>query len=231
MRRTQVFSTAADTQTSVEIHVVQGERAMAADNKSLGRFILDGLPPAPRGIPQIEVAFDVDANGILKVTARDKATNKEQSIRIEARSGLTEADIEKMRKDAEAHGSEDSKKKEEAELRNNADQLIYTSEKTLRDSGDKVSPDTRKKIEEKIAELKSARDGNKADELRKKIEDLSLMIQQAGSELYKAAGSQGAAGAGGPTSSSSQNPDTPQSDGGVRDAEFEEKKDDDESKK
>src|SRR5439155_1490500 len=150
--RSQIFSTAADNQTSVEIHIVQGERAMAADNKSLGRFILDGIPPSPRGMPQVEVAFDVDANGILSVKAKDKATNKEQSIRIEARSSLTKEDIEKMQKDAEMHAQEDAKKKEVVEAKNIAEQLIYTAEKSLVDAGNKVPADLKSSIEGKISE-------------------------------------------------------------------------------
>src|SRR6185369_4712002 len=132
--RSQVFSTAADNQTSVEIHIVQGERPMASDNKSLGKFILDGIPPSPRGMPQVEVTFDVDANGILNVKAKEKTTNKEQSIRIEASSGLSKDEIEKMQKDAEANASEDQKKKELVDARNQAEQLIYTAEKSLKDN-------------------------------------------------------------------------------------------------
>lgn len=146
--REQVFSTASDNQPSVEIHVLQGEREMAGDNKTLGRFHLDGIPPAPRGIPQIEVKFDIDANGILNVAAKDKATGKEQSIRIEASSGLTDAEIEKMRKDAETHAGEDKAKKELIETRNLADALIFTTEKALKEAGDKVSEDEKKNIEE-----------------------------------------------------------------------------------
>ena len=153
-KKEQVFSTAADNQTSTEIHITQGERPMAADNKSLGKFVLDGIPPAPRGVPQIEVTFDVDSNGVLNVKAKDKSTGKEQSIRIEANSGLTEEDIEKMKQDAEAHADEDKKKKEIIEVRNMADQLIYTSEKSLKDYGDKVSDDIKKEVEEKISALK-----------------------------------------------------------------------------
>ena len=137
-RRSQVFSTASDSQTQVEIHVLQGERPMAADNKSLGKFILDGIPPAPRGIPQIEVTFDIDANGILKVTAQDKATGRSQHITITASSGLSDSEVEKMRKDAELHAEEDRKRKELIEARNNADNTVYAAEKALREFGDKV---------------------------------------------------------------------------------------------
>ena len=148
--QSQIFSTAADNQPSVEVHVLQGERPMVADNRSLGRFILDGIPPAPRGIPQIEVTFDLDANGILNVKAVDKATNKEQAITITASGGLSEEEIEKMRKDAEAHAEEDKKKKEEVEIKNNAEQLVLSSEKALKDAGDKVKEETRKEVQEKV---------------------------------------------------------------------------------
>jgi molecular chaperone DnaK len=148
--RSQVFSTASDSQPQVEVHVIQGDRAMAADNKSLGRFILDGIPPAPRGVPQIEVTFDVDANGILAVKAKDKATGKEQSIRIEARSGLSEADIERMKKDAEAHSADDAKKRELAEAKNQAEQAIYAAEKALRDHADKIPEDVKKSVADAV---------------------------------------------------------------------------------
>ncbi|PJA20544.1 molecular chaperone DnaK, partial [Candidatus Berkelbacteria bacterium CG_4_10_14_0_2_um_filter_35_9_33_12] len=159
-KKSQVFSTAADNQPQVEIHVLQGDRPMANDNRSLGRFILDGIPPSPRGIPQIEVTFDIDANGILNVKAIDKATNKEQSIRIEASSGLSEEEIEKMRKDAEAHAEEDKKKKELAETRNLAEQLIFTTEKVLKDAGDKVTPDEKRPVEDAVMKLKGVKDGD-----------------------------------------------------------------------
>ena len=152
--KTQIFSTAADSQTSVEINVLQGERSMATDNRSLGRFILDGIPPAPRGLPQIEVVFDVDANGIVTVTAKDKATGKSQSIRIEGSIGLSKEEIEKMKKEAEMHAAQDQKKRELIEAKNMADNLIYTSEKALREAGDKISADLKKEVEEKINELK-----------------------------------------------------------------------------
>ncbi|MDP3735078.1 MAG: molecular chaperone DnaK [bacterium] len=214
--RTQVFSTAADNQTSVEIHVVQGERAMAADNKSLGRFILDGLPPAPRGMPQVEVTFDVDANGILNVTARDKASGKAQSIRIEARSGLTEADIERMRKDAESHGEDDRRKREEAEARNSAEQLIYTAEKALRDAGDKVDSAVKTAVEEKLAALKKARDENNIDGMKSATAALSQEISKIGEQMYKAQQEQ----------QKGSESDKKDDGGGVRDAEFKEKGDD-----
>ena len=185
--KSQIFSTAADNQTSVDIHVLQGEREMAADNKSLGRFILDGIPPSPRGVPQIEVKFDLDANGILKVSATDKATGKEQSIRIEASSGLSDEEIEKMKKDAEKHADEDKKKKEVVEVKNTADTLIFTTEKALKDSGDKVSADKKKPVEEKIEALKKVKDGDDMEAIKKANEELSQEAQKIGQELYQAA--------------------------------------------
>ncbi len=185
--KAQTFSTAADSQPSVEIHVLQGEREMAADNKTLGRFILDGIPPAPRGIPQIEVTFDIDANGILNVKAKDKATNKEQSIRIEASTGLSKDEIEKMKKDAELHAEEDKKKKEAVETKNMADTLIFTSEKALKEAGDKITPDEKKPVEEKIEALKKLKDGTDTEAIKKASEELSQAAQKIGEKLYKAA--------------------------------------------
>lgn len=215
--RSQVFSTAADNQTSVEIHIVQGERAMASDNKSLGRFILDGIPPAPRGMPQVEVMFDVDANGILSVKAKDKATNKEQSIRIEARSGLSKEEIEKMQKDAEAHATEDAKKKDVVEAKNIAEQLIYTAEKSLADAGDKVPTELRATIENKITDAKTAKNGEDMDLIKKATTELSTELSKIGEMINKAAG---AASAGGPEAAA-------EGSGPVRDADFEEKKPED----
>ncbi|OHA13955.1 MAG: molecular chaperone DnaK [Candidatus Tagabacteria bacterium RIFCSPLOWO2_01_FULL_39_11] len=185
--KSQIFSTAADSQTSVEIHILQGEREMAGDNKTLGRFILDGIPPAPRGLPQIEVSFDIDANGILSVNAKDKASGKEQSIRIEAQSGLSKEDIEKMKKDAEIHAAEDKNKKELVEIKNSADALIYTSEKSLSDAGEKIPQDKKVAIEEKIAALKKVKDGNDIQMIKSATEELSRAIQQIGEILYKTA--------------------------------------------
>jgi len=185
--KTQIFSTAADNQTSVEIHVLQGERPMAADNKSLGRFILDGIPPAPRGVPQIEVTFDIDANGILNVSAKDKATGKSQSIRIEGSCGLSKEEIERMKKEAELHATEDQKKRELVEARNLADNLIYTTEKTLRESGDKISPKLKKEIEEKLGELRKAKEGDNIEEIKQKTQELSQAIQKVGAKIYKSA--------------------------------------------
>jgi len=180
--RSQTFSTAADNQTSVEIHITQGERAMAADNKSLGRFVLDGIPPAPRGLPQVEVTFDVDANGILSVKAKDKATNKEQSIRIEASSGLTDAEIEKMRKDAEANADDDKKKVELAEVRNVADQGVYAARKALADNKEKIPVELEKEINEKIAALEAVKSGDDAAATRAAAEDLGREL----SKVYEA---------------------------------------------
>ncbi len=183
--KNQVFSTAADSQPSVEIHVLQGERPMAADNKTLGRFMLDGIPPAPRGTPQIEVSFDIDANGILNVSAKDKATGKSQSIKIEGSAGISKEEVEKMKKDAELHASEDKKKQESIEVKNTADALIYTCEKTLKDAGDKVKPEDKKGIEEKISALKEAQKGDNMEDIKNKTKDLSEAIQKVGAELYK----------------------------------------------
>ncbi len=188
-RESQTFSTASDNQNQVEIHVLQGERAMAADNKSLGRFILDGIPPAPRGIPQVEVTFDINANGILEVTAKDKATGKTQNITITASSGLSDAEIEKMRQDAERFADDDRINKEQIETRNNADTLAYTAEKTLRDLGDKVPADVKTEVEAKVAEVKSELEKETIDVARLKelTEALSLSLQKIGEAAYQAA--------------------------------------------
>jgi molecular chaperone DnaK len=183
--KAQTFSTAADNQTSVEIHITQGERAKAADNKDLGRFILDGIPPARRGMPQIEVTFDVDANGILNVTAKDKASGKEQSIRIEASSGLSDEDIEKMKVDAETHAEEDKKVQELAEKKNVADQMVYTAEKALKDAGDKVPEDIKAGINTAIEEVKKAKEGEEVDEIQTKTETLSNEMMKIGEILNK----------------------------------------------
>ena len=190
-QKAQTFSTAADNQPSVEIHVVQGERAQASDNKSLGRFILDGIPPAPRGIPQVEVKFDIDANGILSVTASDKATGKTQSIRIEASSGLSKDEIERMKKDAEAHAEEDRKKKEMVEVKNMADSLLYTTEKAIKDAGDKLTADDKKPVEEKMEALRTVKDGDDAEAIKKATEELSTEAQKIGQKLYAATQQQG----------------------------------------
>ena len=189
--KTQVFSTAADNQPSVEIHVLQGERPMATENKTLGRFILDGIPSAPRGIPQVEVSFDIDANGILSVKAKDKATNKEQSIRIESSSGLNKEDIEKMKKEAEVFADEDKKKLEFIEAKNNAETLVYTTQKTLKDAGEKIDAATKSAIEEKVnavnIALTAAKDHNDTENLKKVTQELSDTVMKYGEALYKSA--------------------------------------------
>ena len=183
--KSQVFSTAADNQTSVEIHIVQGERPMASDNKSLGRFNLDGIPPAPRGVPQIEVTFDIDANGILAVKAKDKTSGKEQSIRIEASSGLSDAEVEKMRKDADAHADEDKQKKELIEAQNAADTLQYTAEKSIKEYGDKAGEDVKKEVQEKIDALKAARAGTDSVALKTATDALSSSLSKIGEAMQK----------------------------------------------
>jgi len=188
--KTQVFSTAADNQPAVEVNVLQGERPMVSDNRSLGKFVLDGIPPAPRGIPQVEVAFDVDANGIVTVTAKDKATNKAQSIKIEGSIGLSKKEVEKMKKEAEMYAAEDQKKRDLIEVRNAADNLVYVTEKTLRESGDKVQADVKKQIEEQAEALKKVKDGDNMEEIKQKTAELSQTIQKIGAELYQQAQSQ-----------------------------------------
>lgn len=215
--KSQIFSTAADNQTSVEIHVLQGEREMASDNKTLARFILDGIPPSPRGVPQIEVTFDIDANGVLSVKAKDKASGKEQSVKIEASASLSKEEIEKMKKDAEMHAEEDRKKKEQVEARNIADTLIYTAEKALRDAGDKVPADAKQDIERKIAALKEVKDANDVEAIKKASQELSSAMQKIGEAAYKNDGHRDAASGGGAGNTAGEN---------VKDAEFEEKKDD-----
>ena len=216
--KSQTFSTAADNQTSVEIHIVQGERPMATDNKSLGRFILDGVPPSPRGIPQIEVSFDVDANGILNVKAKDKSSGKEQSIRIEASSGLTDADIEKMKKDAQIHESEDIKKKETIEARNFAEQVIYTAEKALKDAEGKISEDIKNGVQNKMDELKKVKDGADTQAIKTATEELSKEMQKIGEAMTKAEPQQPQGGEQTQTENKKEN---------VREAEFKEKKNED----
>jgi molecular chaperone DnaK len=188
--KSQTFSTASDNQTSVEIHVVQGEREMANDNKSLGKFILDGIPPAPRGIPQVEVTFDIDANGILNVKAVDKATNKEQRITIQGSSGMSKDEVEKLAKEAELHAEEDRKKKEHIEAKNIADSLIYQSEKTLKDAGEKVDAALKKDVEEKIGALKKilAETASSKEDIKKATDDLSASIQKVGAAMYQQSG-------------------------------------------
>jgi len=187
-RKSQVFSTASDSQTQVEIHVLQGERPMAMDNKSLGKFNLDGIPPAPRGVPQIEVTFDIDANGILKVTASDKATGRSQNITITASSGLSKDEVEKMRREAEAHAAEDNQRKEMIETRNHADNTIYAAEKALKEFGEKVPAETRTEIETGIASLRTSLQGEDIESIRKAAEALGLLVQKIGASAYAQSG-------------------------------------------
>ncbi|HSF82629.1 MAG TPA: molecular chaperone DnaK [Anaerolineales bacterium] len=202
-RKAQVYSTATDSQSQVEIHIVQGERPMASDNKSLGRFILDGIPPAPRGIPQIEVTFDIDANGILKVTAQDKATSRSQNITITASSGLSDNEVERMRKEAESHAEEDRVRKELIEARNAADNAVYTAEKALRDLGEKVPEDVKSQVESHVSKVREIMNSDKIEDIRRETEALNQVIQQIGAAAYQSAGPQaGAPGEAGPESDS-----------------------------
>ncbi|MFZ5515621.1 MAG: molecular chaperone DnaK [Candidatus Zhuqueibacterota bacterium] len=184
-RKSEIFSTASDNQPSVEIHVLQGEREMATGNRTLGRFHLDGIPPAPRGIPQIEVTFDIDANGILNVSAKDKATTKEQSIRIEASTGLSKNEVEKMVNDAKTHASEDKKKRELVDLKNQADQIVYQTEKNLKELGDKIDSDARGKIEAAVGRVKEALKSEKADEIKSAIEGVNQVWNEVSAKLYQ----------------------------------------------
>ncbi len=190
--KSQTFSTAADNQSTVEIHVLQGEREMAADNKTLGRFTLSGIPMAPRGVPQVEVKFDIDANGILNVSATDKGTGKSQQITITASTGLSKEEVERMKKDAEIHAEEDKKKKEQIEHRNLADTMIYTAEKMLKDAGEKVSAEEKKEVEEKIEALKKVKDGDDHAAIKKAADELSTVAQKVGAKMYEAKGAEGA---------------------------------------
>jgi molecular chaperone DnaK len=219
--KSQVFSTAADNQTSVEIHVVQGDRAMASDNKSLGRFVLDGVPPAPRGIPQVEVTFDIDANGILNVKAKEKSTGKEQSIKIQGSSGLSKDEIEKMKQDAETHAADDEKKKAEVETRNIAEQTIYAGEKALKENGDKVSAEIKADVEAKIADLKKAKEGTDIEAVKKATDFLNVAMGKIGEEMMKAQQAAGAAGAN--AGATGVEPKKEEGEN-VKDAEFTEKK-------
>jgi molecular chaperone DnaK len=184
-RKSQIFSTAADHQSQVEIHVLQGERPMAGDNKSLGKFILDGIPPAQRGIPQIEVTFDIDANGILKVTAMDKATSRSQNITITASSGLSDQEVDNMRKEAEMHADDDLRKKELIEARNAADNSVYTAEKVLRDLGEKVPGDLKSNVDDQVAKVRQVMDSEDVETIRKETEALNQIVSQIGAAAYQ----------------------------------------------
>jgi molecular chaperone DnaK len=198
-RKSQVFSTAADGQTAVDIHVLQGERPLAGDNKTLGRFQLTDIAPAPRGIPQVEVTFDIDANGIVHVSAKDKANGREQKITITSSSGLSKEEVEKMKQDAEAHADEDKKKKELIDLKNESDALVYSAEKTINDNKDKIDSEKKSSLEAKIADLKKAIEKANVDEIKAKKEELQKLLYEIGSSLYQAPGSgQAAPGADAP---------------------------------
>jgi molecular chaperone DnaK len=220
--KSQVFSTAGDSQTSVEIHVLQGERPMAADNRTLGRFHLDGIPPAPRGMPQIEVTFDIDANGILNVSAKDKGTGKQQKITITASSGLTKDDIEKMKKEATTHEADDKKKREEIDTRNQADALAYTAEKTIKDAGEKVSKDKKEKVEKSINEVREALKGTDINKVKSTFEQLQKDIYEVSAELYKDKGPSTSSGQGG-TEGGAEPFDSAQGKEKTMDAEYKEK--------
>ncbi|MCJ7772146.1 MAG: molecular chaperone DnaK, partial [Desulfobacterales bacterium] len=218
-KKSQVFSTAADSQPAVSIHVLQGEREMAEGNKTLGRFELVGIPPAPRGVPQIEVTFDIDANGIVNVSAKDHATNKEQSIRIEASSGLSEGEIDKLVKDAELHAEEDKKKKELVEARNMADSLIYSTEKSIKDLGEKVDSSTKTNVENAIESLKKAMEGTDVTEIKRLSEELTQVSHKLAEAMYQQASKEGGA-------EEADQQEASGSDEDVVDADFEEVKDD-----
>jgi molecular chaperone DnaK len=225
-KKSQIFSTAADNQTSVEINILQGEREMAVDNRSLGRFILDGIPPSPRGIPQIEVTFDVDANGILHVSAKDKATGKEQSIRIEASSGLTEAEIDKMKKDAQVHASEDKRKREEIETKNQADSVVYQTEKQIKEMEDKMDAEDKSKIETALGRLKEAQKGSNIDELKSAIDGVNNIWNEVAQKIYSQTGAQpgdqpGQGPEAGASAEGGKEADSGKDDGKVEDADYE----------
>jgi molecular chaperone DnaK len=216
-QKSQVFSTAADNQPMVDIHVVQGERSMANDNKSLGRFHLDGIPPAPRGTPQIEVSFDMDADGILNVKALDKATSKEQSIRIEAQSGLSDQEIEKMVNDAKKHEAEDKAKKEEIDTKNQAEQLVFQTEKQMKDLDDKLSENDKKDLNEALDKLKKANESSVIDDIKAEMENLNSVWSSKASSMYDASSAQEQASSAQEPSSSTEAKD----DKKIKDADFE----------
>ena len=229
-KKSQTFSTAEDNQNAVTIRVFQGERELAQHNKLLGQFNLEGIPPAPRGVPQIEVTFDIDANGIVHVSAKDKATNKEQKIAIQASGGLSEAEIDKMVKEAEANATEDKKRRELIEAKNQADSLVYSTEKSVKEHGDKISADDKAAIEKALEELKTAANSEDAENIKAKINDLQQAAMKFGEAMYKAQENQtgGDAGAEEPEAS---NPENAGDDGKVVDATFEEVDDEGDKKK
>ncbi len=213
--KTEIFTTASDNQTSVEINILQGERPMASDNRSLGRFILDGIPPAPKGMPQIEVTFDIDANGILSVTAKDKASGKSQSIKIEGSISLSEEEIEKMKKEAELYQEEDRKRKELVETKNQADNLLYVAEKSLKDAGEKIPSELKSQVENKIQELKTAKEGDDFNAIKQKMDELNQLLSEVGKAMYQNTGK---------NNNVSENPDDNKKDGEgeAKDADFQE---------
>jgi molecular chaperone DnaK len=221
-KKSEVFSTAEDNQPAVTVHVLQGEREMAAGNKTLGRFELTGIPPAPRGTPQIEVTFDIDANGIVNVSAKDLATGKEQSIQITASSGLSQEEIDRLVKDAEMHADEDKNRKKLVEARNQADSLIYSTEKSLSDMSDKVDAGTRQRVEEAVASLKAAMKGSDADEIRKRTEDLKQASHKLAEAMYQNASAAQSGRQAGPAESGSGGQSGASTDEDVVDAEYEE---------
>ena len=233
-KKSQVFSTAADNQPSVEVHVLQGEREMAVDNRTIGKFHLDGIPPAPRGMPQIEVSFDIDANGIMNVGAKDMATSKEQSIRIEASSGLSESEIDKMVNDAEANASVDKERRESIEVRNQADQQVYQTEKQLEEMGDKVSEDSKAKVQAAVDRVKETLKGENTEEIKAATEALTQTWHEIASELYQQASAE-AGPEGGPQPQPPGGPQPPPEGGeqqkdGFVDAEYEVVEDDEPKK-
>jgi molecular chaperone DnaK len=225
-RKSQIFSTAADGQTAVSIHVLQGEREMANQNRTLGRFDLVGIPPAPRGVPQVEVTFDIDANGIVHVSAKDLGTGKEQKIRIESSSGLSDGDIDRMVKEAEIHAEEDKKEREKAEVRNEADNMVYSTEKNIKDLGDNVSAEDKSKAEEAIANLRKALEGTDLEDIKAKSEALKQISYKIAEEVYKQTGAQPGAGDAGQAGPGASGPgDASQGNGGntksAEDADYE----------
>jgi molecular chaperone DnaK len=219
-RKSQIFSTAGDNQTQVEINVLQGERPMANDNKSLGKFILDGIPPAPRGVPQVEVTFDIDANGIINVTASDKATGRSQKITITASSGLNKDEVERMKREAEQHAEEDKKRKGVIEARNNADNTAYTAEKLLRENGDKIDEAMKTQVNNLVAQLREAMAGEDTDAIRKQTEELGQLIQKVGASMYQQPGGDQGAGPTDNTGPTGEQGKSPSGDDDVVDGEF-----------